>query len=248
MTKIYGKLASRVYELDKPVGCSFGDVEFYLERLKTIAGPVLEPAAGNGRILVPLAQAGHNMSGFDLSLEMLDLCKANCTQHGVEAALSQQGFTTFLYPQKFAAIVLPAGSFQLLTDPVDAMCFLRRCKQALASGGKLLLDISVLADFMDHAPRARHWQDGEDLLTLQEMRTATDYVRQVVTSHLRYELWRGTQLMTMEMELFSLRWWGMFELELALREAGFTQIRVFGDYKADAEITGAASTLTFEAQ
>lgn len=248
MTQTYGKLASRVYELDKPVGRSFGDVEFYLERLKSVAGPVLEPATGNGRMLVPLAQEGHSISGFDLSPEMLALCKANCAQHGVEAELSEQGFTTFHYAQKFAAIVLPAGSFQLLTDPVDAMSFLRRSKEALAPNGKLLLDISTTGGFMDHAPGARHWQDGEDLLTLQEMRTATDYVRQVVTSQLRYELWRDTQLVTTEMELFSLRWWGMFELELALREAGFTQIKIFGDYQSDAIDTASADTLTFEAQ
>ncbi len=248
MTKTYGKLASRVYELDKPVGRSFGDVEFYLARLKSVAGPVLEPATGNGRMLVPLAQAGHSVSGFDLSPEMLALCKANCAQHGVEAELSEQGFTTFRYAQKFAAIVLPAGSFQLLTDVVDAMSFLRRSKEALAPNGKLLLDISVIGGFMDHAPSARHWQDGEDLLTLQEMRTATDYVKQVVTSQLRYELWRDTQLVTTEMELFSLRWWGMFELELALREAGFTQIKIFGDYQSGAIDTASADTLIFEAQ
>ena len=248
MAKTYGKLASRVYELDKPVGRSFGDVEFYLERLKSVAGPVLEPATGNGRMLVPLAQAGHSVSGFDLSSEMLALCKANCAQYGVVAELSEQGFTTFHYAQKFAAIVLPAGSFQLLTDVVDAMSFLRRSKEALAPNGKLLLDISVTGGFMDHTPRARHWQDGEDFLTLQEMRTTTDYVKQVVISQLRYELWRDTQLVATEMELFSLRWWGMFELELALREAGFAQVRIFGDYQADSLDTGAVSTLTFEAQ
>lgn len=247
-TKTYGKLASRVYELDKPVGRSFGDVEFYLKRLKTLSGPVLEPATGNGRMLVPLARAGYSVSGFDLSSEMLDLCGMNCERHGVKADLSLQSFTAFHYAQQFAAIILPAGSFQLLTEPVDAMSFLRRCKQALTKDGKLLLDISVVGDFMDHNPRARHWQDGEDLLSLQEMRTATDYARQIVTSHLRYELWRETQLVATQMELFSLRWWGMFELELALREAGFTQITIFGDYKTGAIDTGSVGTLTFEAQ
>jgi hypothetical protein len=50
------------------------------------------------------------------------------------------------------------------------------------------------------------------------------------------------------MELFSLRWWGMFELELALREAGFTQIKIFGDYQPGAVDTASADTLIFEAQ
>jgi len=54
----YATLAAWVYELDKPVGRSFGDVEFYLERLQGVTGPVLEPAVGNGRLFVPLLEAG----------------------------------------------------------------------------------------------------------------------------------------------------------------------------------------------
>ncbi|MFV7789733.1 hypothetical protein ACNO6Z_02635 [Aliarcobacter lanthieri] len=75
MFDFYGKLSSEVYELDKPIGSSFGDVEYYLSRLKDIKGPILEPATGTGRILIPLVEAGLDVSGFDLSNEMLDICK-----------------------------------------------------------------------------------------------------------------------------------------------------------------------------
>jgi hypothetical protein len=45
----YGRLATEAYDIDKPVGHSFGDVEFYLKRLKSCTGRVLEPAVGTGR-------------------------------------------------------------------------------------------------------------------------------------------------------------------------------------------------------
>jgi hypothetical protein len=45
-------LATEVYELDKPIGHSFGDVEYYLRRLAGISGRILEPAVGTGRILM----------------------------------------------------------------------------------------------------------------------------------------------------------------------------------------------------
>ena len=63
----YGNLASWVYDLDKPVGRSFGDIEFYQERLSGCRGAILEPAVGNGRILIPLLEAGLNIQGFDAS-------------------------------------------------------------------------------------------------------------------------------------------------------------------------------------
>lgn len=53
MLNYYGRLASEVYDLDKLVGHSFGDVEYYADRLKTCRGPVLEPAVGTRRIFIP---------------------------------------------------------------------------------------------------------------------------------------------------------------------------------------------------
>ena len=39
---VYESLAARVYELDKPTGHSFGDIEFYAELLDGCTGPILE--------------------------------------------------------------------------------------------------------------------------------------------------------------------------------------------------------------
>ena len=45
----YGKLATEVYDIDRPIGHSFGDVEFYLEGLSSCVGRILEPVVGIGR-------------------------------------------------------------------------------------------------------------------------------------------------------------------------------------------------------
>lgn len=39
----YHSLSAQVYQIDKPIGCSFGDVEYYQERLKGVDGRILEP-------------------------------------------------------------------------------------------------------------------------------------------------------------------------------------------------------------
>ncbi len=39
----YGTLVTEVYELDKPIGHSFGDVEYYLRHLAGVTGRILEP-------------------------------------------------------------------------------------------------------------------------------------------------------------------------------------------------------------
>src|SRR5262249_8159369 len=61
MKNRYGQLGALVYDLDKPIGCSFGDIEFYKERLAGCRGPILEPAVGNGRMLIPLLENDLNV-------------------------------------------------------------------------------------------------------------------------------------------------------------------------------------------
>ena len=63
----YEGLAVEVYDHDKAIGRSFGHVEFYRGRMANLAGPVLEPAFGNGRMMVPLLEAIHQVAGSDAS-------------------------------------------------------------------------------------------------------------------------------------------------------------------------------------
>lgn len=243
----YASLASWAYDLDKPVGRSFGDLEFYAERLSGVAGPILEPAAGNGRILVPLAEAGHALWGFDSSPEMLARCRRECQQRRLDPELSVQRFEDFAYDLAFEAIIVPAGSFQLVADVDAARAVLRRFRDALAAGGRLILDLDPLADLQAPPAAARHWRSGDDLLTLVENRAEADFVGQRTVSQLRYEHWRGGRLLAAELQIFALRLWGALEFELALREAGFADVVVSADYRVGAAPTPATRVLSFEA-
>jgi hypothetical protein len=66
-------------------------------------------------------------------------------------------------------------------------------------------------------------------------------------SHLRYEQWRVGELVHTELEIFHLRWWGVLEFELALREAGFTDIVVSGNYQHGRPPSKDDPVITFEA-
>lgn len=56
----YSKLSLEVYDIDKYIGHSFGDVEFYKDRLKSCTGPILEPGVGTGRLLISRSHHDHN--------------------------------------------------------------------------------------------------------------------------------------------------------------------------------------------
>lgn len=56
-----------LYDLFTGAGLLAGDIEFYLECARRFGGPILELGTGTGRVLVPLADAGHEVVGMDLS-------------------------------------------------------------------------------------------------------------------------------------------------------------------------------------
>lgn len=71
----YQSLSAKVYNFDKPIGASFGDIEFYESCLNqlSIKGPILEPAVGTGRLMIPLLKKGFDLKGFDTSKQMLTI-------------------------------------------------------------------------------------------------------------------------------------------------------------------------------
>ena len=60
---------ARLYDLD--LQDDPGDLELWTALAAEAAGPVLELMAGSGRIAVPLAEEGHEVTAVDLDLAML---------------------------------------------------------------------------------------------------------------------------------------------------------------------------------
>jgi SAM-dependent methyltransferase len=247
MKNRYGRLSAWVYDLDKPVGRSFGDIEFYRERLAGCAGAILEPAVGTGRFLIPLLEAGYTVEGFDASDEMLERCRANCGARGLAPPLQKMRFQDFHYDRRFAAIVLPVSSFELIADFDEALSVLRRFHAHLEAGGRLILDLESTNGFFDDGG-VRNWTTAAgDVLTLTDEHTDIDRLAQRTVSYLRYEHWRDGHLVDSELELFTLRWWGVREFELALKASGFSDVTLSGSYRPDRPPARDDRVITFEA-
>ena len=61
---------ARLYDLD--LVDDPGDLDLYLALADRADGPILELAVGTGRLAIPLAEAGHLVTGVDLDPAMLD--------------------------------------------------------------------------------------------------------------------------------------------------------------------------------
>ena len=71
---------ARLYDLDLSVDP--GDVDLYLALAARTDRPVVELAAGSGRLAVPLAEAGHRVTGIDRDPAMLERARARVADAG----------------------------------------------------------------------------------------------------------------------------------------------------------------------
>ncbi|HWF78110.1 MAG TPA: class I SAM-dependent methyltransferase [Caulobacteraceae bacterium] len=228
----YGELCAEVYVLDKPPG-ALHDIQYYLEQLRPLDGPILEAACGSGRLLIPMLQAGLPVEGFDHSESMLAQCRLAADARGLNATLRRTRFQEFEYDRPFAAIVCPVGAFTLVDDYAEALAVLERFHDHLQPGGRLFVDIMPLAYLTNPASHhVRSWTTpaGEQL-TITSSRLELDLLRQRKVTLDRYDRWRGGKLVESEVEVLATRLWALHEFELTLKEAGFEGITVCGDYR-----------------
>ena len=244
----YGKLATEVYDIDKPIGHSFGDVEFYLERLSSCGGRILEPAVGTGRVLIPLLEAGLAVEGVDSSPEMLAVCRARCEERGLKPVLHEADVRSFSLPDRYEAVIIPAGSFLLIERRDESLSALRRLREHLVPGGRLILDLELQTDLRTDTVSTRTWETPQgEAITVESKVVEVNFVEQYTVSHLRYDKWRDGELVKTELQRFPLRWYGLEEFELVLKSEGFTGVVLSADYGQGRRPSHAEQTFTFEA-
>jgi SAM-dependent methyltransferase len=79
-----------------------------------VDGPILEVGCGTGRLLLPLAQAGHTLTGLDLSKMALDAAQAKIRAAGLTKRVSVRlaDMRNFELPQRnFALALIPLNTF-----------------------------------------------------------------------------------------------------------------------------------------
>ena len=128
------------------------DVEFIRSLLgehRRQAGPdrplrVLETCCGTGRILIPLAEAGHEMVGIDQSPGMLERAQqklAALPAHTRErTTLIQSDVTVDPWPVGFDVVLLAGNCFYELATSAEQETCIASAGAALLPGGHVLVD------------------------------------------------------------------------------------------------------------
>lgn len=215
------------------------DVPFYLELARQTGSPVLELACGTGRILLPLARAGIEVTGLDSSQKMLESLqnKLDREEPGVRTrvGLVNADMREFALDTRYKFVFCAFHSFQHLMTTEDQLACLKSVRTCLAEDGLLCLDVFAPRHDMLAQKRQEHElsvrvdpSTGRE--TVSRYVTERDQVNQAMKSTLVFDRIGPDGTIHRSIHRISLCWIFHREMHLLLRLAGFEVVQVYGDY------------------
>ncbi len=221
------------------------DIDFYTELCLSTGGPVLEVGCGTGRTLVPCAEAGVEITGLDLSEDMLSFCRNSLITSNRHTAdrvtLIQADMTNFELNTKFQLITTPFRPFQHLATVQEQLLCLSCIGNHLAPGGTFVLDIfdpdlEILTDtgrvveFGEEPPFTM--KDGRKV-TVSYRNPSVDTVNQIVHCEIIFSVKHPDGSKQRLVQEFIMRYTFRWEAEHLLHRAGFRVLSVLGGYNGE---------------
>lgn len=212
-------------------------VDFYkqiMAREECAPRTAVDLACGTGSVALLLAQEGMQVTGVDLSEEMLTVACQKAQEKQLRPVFVCQPLQALQLPRGVDLAVCALDSLDYILNPEDCREAIRRVYKALNPGGIFIFDVNT--------PEKLRAMDGQVFLD------EDDDV---------YCIWRGefdekTNICSYGMDLFQRQgevWHRSFEehreyaysqekLTQFLKDAGFSRIRVYGDRKFEAPQPG----------
>jgi SAM-dependent methyltransferase len=210
-------------------------IQAYARRTR---GPLLELGCGTGRLLIPLARAGYQVTGVDLSPAMLAITRQRAETVGVagKVTLIEGDFTTVPLAGNYRFAFIVMNTFLHLLTQDEQIAALRHWHAALAPGGLLLIDVfapdvAELAGLTGRVEFDKSWQDVDTgaMVVKQVIRTV-EQAEQLMHVIMFYDEVAPDAVLRRTVVPFDLRYVWRFEAELLLEKAGFEIEEVYGDW------------------
>ncbi len=249
-----------IYDLTQP-GTFLGDIEWYQRKAAEYGGPVLELGAGTGRITIPIAKAGIQISAVEIDPAMVQKLqeKVDALGTGVSSHVkaSVGDMRTFKLDERFALIIIPFHAFLHNQTTEDQRQCLQRIREHLRPGGVLAFNVAYpsLNYMSQHAGPLEgvwRWSQTEDLpdgsYAVYSEALRYDTVRQRVMPMIRTDFYSASgDFQRSKMCRLDLAYLYPADVTRLLQEANFEVIRMSGDYN-DGPLENSSNELVIEAR
>jgi len=211
------------------------DLPFWLSLAEREAGPVIEWGAGTGRLAIPLAAAGHDVTAVELSTEMVERGKKSGAVEWVVGDMRSAKLE-----RRYGLAVCAFNSFLCLLGVDDTLAFLRNAREHLAPGGLLGIEVSAFSpeELVDPpgGPELRHdfTRDLPDGRLDRFSVSRYDAASQLMQMRLFYERYGASGMLeSRRAHDLTIRITNRDELDLMLQMAGFEVEAVYGGFEGE---------------
>lgn len=217
------------------------DLDLYLNLARMIGDPILEVGCGSGRVLVPLAQAGHRVTGSDRSTAMLARAERAITANRLSALV------TLTESDMTAASRAPGGPFGLAIVALNGLLHLdtvetqRRALRALHGAldprGQLVIDVLNPTPESLRALEGMHheatWTRDDGVRIGKFSSRRIHPASQSIATELWYDLAEPGGALRRVSTSYRMRYIHPAELGMMLELAGFVEWQMYGSYDLD---------------
>lgn len=218
------------------------DIELYLRLAEVVGDPILELGCGTGRVLAPLVEAGHRVTGIDISRPMLAKAEARLEPLGAgdRARLVQIPMTEADTAPggPYGLVLLSLNGLMHAPTQVEQRAVLAAARRALDPRGMLVIDVvnpdpGLLASFDGRVQHEGSWtRDDGGRVDRFTARTHAPFGQRIATA-LWFDLVSPDGALRRVCSAFPMRYVYASELELMLELAGFVEWKLYGSYELD---------------
>lgn len=208
------------------------DLYFYTRLADDYGSPVLELGAGSARVSAALARAGHEVVALEPSQKMIVRGKRRLEDAGLQNVYYHQGdMRTVRLGRRFPLVIAPFNTLMHAYTLSDQDATLQTVREHLEPGGRFAFDLYTPTfnelNVLRLEPEWRHLAGPESELFLLQTH---DEDAQILTTHYFLDVTEDGVLKRQRSTLTQ-RYYHRFEIERALNQNGFSEIRFYGDFE-----------------
>jgi SAM-dependent methyltransferase len=183
---------------------------------------VLDLCCGIGRHSLELAMRGFKVTGVDRTLYYLSVASEQAKKEKLDIELVNADMRNFYRSNIFDAVISMFTSFGYFEDPDDDRKVVLNIYKSLKKGGRLIIDVNgkerLAAIFHE-----RDWRREGDAFVLEERKVTRDWS----WMENRWILIKDGKI---HENTLSHRLYSAAELKTLLKDCGFRDVRVYGDF------------------
>lgn len=221
----YGEFA-RIYDRLMHRDIDYGKWCDYIEKLFEVSGckpqTVCELACGTGNITARLAARGYEMTGVDISADMLAAGDRKLKNIQVFCA----DMSKFAPLQKYDAFLCMIDGINYVLVPSALMRTFKNVKAALTTGGVFIFDISTVHKLKNIIGNETFIHSEYDIFYSWQNEFIEKY--RISDMLLNFFVRKGGRYVRFE-ERHAQRGWTVWEITELLRRAGFSEIGIYDE-------------------